>query len=95
MADRLLNGRLVNACLVLAPEIEGQEVTTVEGLAGWQGLHPVQQDFAGSSRDRTCRIKNDILDRGNVAEPNRAIVTLGEARCCSFRVHTNASQTPV
>lgn len=41
----LLNGRLVNSCLVLGPEIEGQEVTTVEGLADWGGLHPVQQAF--------------------------------------------------
>ena len=30
----LLNGRLVNSCLVLGAEIDGQEVTTVEGLAG-------------------------------------------------------------
>ena len=41
----LLNGRLVNSCLVLGPEIEGQEVTTVEGLAGWNGLHPLQTAF--------------------------------------------------
>ena len=41
----LLNDRLVNACLVLGVEIEGQTVTTVEGLANWQGLHPVQQAF--------------------------------------------------
>jgi carbon-monoxide dehydrogenase small subunit len=41
----LLNGRLVNACLVLGVEIEGQEVTTIEGLANWRGLHPVQQAF--------------------------------------------------
>jgi aerobic carbon-monoxide dehydrogenase small subunit len=41
----LLNGRLVNSCLVLAVEIEGQEVTTIEGLATWQGLHPIQQAF--------------------------------------------------
>jgi carbon-monoxide dehydrogenase small subunit len=41
----LLNGRLVNACLVLGAEIDGQAVTTVEGLADWQGLHPVQQAF--------------------------------------------------
>ncbi len=41
----LLNGRLVNSCLVLAPEIDGQEVTTVEGLANWRGLHPLQQAF--------------------------------------------------
>ncbi len=41
----LLDGRLVNACLVLGVEIEGREVTTVEGLADWRGLHPLQQAF--------------------------------------------------
>ena len=41
----LLNGRLVNACLVLGVEIDGQEVTTIEGLADWRGLHPIQQAF--------------------------------------------------
>ena len=39
----LLDGRLVNSCLVLGVEIEGREVTTVEGLADWRGLHPIQQ----------------------------------------------------
>ena len=41
----LLDGRLVNACLVLGVEIEGKDVTTVEGLADWRGLHPIQQAF--------------------------------------------------
>ena len=41
----LLNGRLVNSCLVLGVEVDGQEVTTVEGLAGPDGLHPLQQAF--------------------------------------------------
>ena len=41
----LLDGRLVNACLVLGVEVEGSEVTTVEGLADWRGLHPLQQAF--------------------------------------------------
>jgi len=41
----LLNGRLVNSCMVLGVEIEGQEVTTVEGLADLQELHPVQEAF--------------------------------------------------
>ena len=41
----LLDGRLVNSCLVLGVEIKGREVTTVEGLAGWRGLHPIQQAF--------------------------------------------------
>lgn len=41
----LLNDRLVNACLVLGVEVDGQRVTTVEGLADWHGLHPIQQAF--------------------------------------------------
>jgi carbon-monoxide dehydrogenase small subunit len=41
----LLDGRLVNSCLVLGVEIEGRAVTTVEGLADWRGLHPIQQAF--------------------------------------------------
>jgi carbon-monoxide dehydrogenase small subunit len=41
----LLDGRLVNACLVLGVEIDGREVVTVEGLADWRGLHRLQQAF--------------------------------------------------
>jgi carbon-monoxide dehydrogenase small subunit len=41
----LLDGMLVCACLVLAAQAEGHEVTTVEGLAGDGALHPVQQAF--------------------------------------------------
>jgi carbon-monoxide dehydrogenase small subunit len=41
----LLDGRLVNSCLVLGVEIQGRSVTTIEGLAGPEGLHPLQQKF--------------------------------------------------
>ena len=41
----LLDGTLVCACLVLAAQADGHEVTTVEGLADTEGLHPVQQAF--------------------------------------------------
>ena len=41
----LLDGSLVCACLVLAAQAEGHEVVTVEGLAGGDGLHPVQEAF--------------------------------------------------
>lgn len=41
----LLDGRLVNSCLVLGVEVDGRQVTTVEGLADWRGLHPIQQAF--------------------------------------------------
>ena len=41
----LLDGRLVNSCLVLGVEIEGREVTTIEGLSDGGRLHPIQQAF--------------------------------------------------
>ena len=40
-----LDGILVDSCLVLAVETEGMEVTTIEGIAGADGLHPLQQKF--------------------------------------------------
>ena len=41
----LLDGDLVCACLVLAAQADGHEVTTVEGLRSADGLHRVQQAF--------------------------------------------------
>jgi carbon-monoxide dehydrogenase small subunit len=41
----ILNGRLVPACLVLAAEAQGQTITTIEGIAEGEKLHPVQQKF--------------------------------------------------
>ena len=41
----ILDGRLVNSCLVLAVEIQGKVVTTIEGVAPREGLHPIQTAF--------------------------------------------------
>lgn len=41
----LLDGVAVNSCLVLAPQIEGRTVTTVEGLANGEALTPLQEAF--------------------------------------------------
>jgi xanthine dehydrogenase YagT iron-sulfur-binding subunit len=41
----LLDGRRVNSCLVLAVACDGDAVTTIEGLADGDELHPVQAAF--------------------------------------------------
>jgi xanthine dehydrogenase YagT iron-sulfur-binding subunit len=41
----LLDGRRVNACLMLAVAHQGAEITTIEGLADGDRLHPVQEAF--------------------------------------------------
>jgi carbon-monoxide dehydrogenase small subunit len=41
----ILDGVLVNSCLVLAVEAEGKSVTTIEGIASPTGLHPLQTKF--------------------------------------------------
>jgi aerobic carbon-monoxide dehydrogenase small subunit len=41
----LLDGESVKSCNVLAVQADGSEITTIEGLAQGDGLHPVQQAF--------------------------------------------------
>jgi carbon-monoxide dehydrogenase small subunit len=41
----ILDGVLVNSCLVLAIEADGKSVTTIEGIAPPGGLHPLQEEF--------------------------------------------------
>ncbi len=41
----LLDGRLVCSCLVLGVEVQDKEVSTIEGMATSDGLHPIQQKF--------------------------------------------------
>ena len=40
-----VNGRRINSCLTLAVTTEGKEVTTIEGLADGDKLHPMQEAF--------------------------------------------------
>jgi carbon-monoxide dehydrogenase small subunit len=71
----LLNGTLVCACLVLAAQADGHDVTTVEGLAQDGELHAVQQAFvdAGAVQCGFCTpglavATADLLQRN--AQPN-------------------------
>jgi carbon-monoxide dehydrogenase small subunit len=41
----LVDGKPVNSCLVLAVQVHGKQVTTIEGVETRQGLHPLQAAF--------------------------------------------------
>jgi carbon-monoxide dehydrogenase small subunit len=41
----IVDGEPIKSCLMLAAQVDGVDVTTVEGLGGPQSLHPVQQAF--------------------------------------------------
>jgi aerobic carbon-monoxide dehydrogenase small subunit len=41
----IMDGRLVNSCCVMAAEVDGTEVVTIEGVAENGQLHPLQQSF--------------------------------------------------
>jgi carbon-monoxide dehydrogenase small subunit len=41
----IVNGRLITSCLMLAPQADGRDVTSIEGLVRDGDLHPVQEAF--------------------------------------------------
>jgi len=44
----LVDGHAVNSCLLLAPQIDGCDVRTIEGLADGDRLHPLQEAFVAA-----------------------------------------------
>ena len=41
----IVDGTLIDSCLMLGVEAEGKSITTIEGVASPDGLHPIQQAF--------------------------------------------------
>ena len=89
----ILDGRLVDACLVFAVEADGGSVDTVEGLAADGELHPLQRTFAaaGAAQCGYCTpgvlmACKSLLDRNS--SPTREEVAQGIAgnlcRCTGY-----------
>jgi carbon-monoxide dehydrogenase small subunit len=97
----LIDGRSVDACLVLAVEVDGQAVTTVEGLAGGDDLHPVQAAFleTGAVQCGFC-IPGQIVSAAallaDVPHPTRTEIEEGLAgnlcRCAGYEQIIEAVQ---
>lgn len=97
----LLDGVLVCACLVLAGQAQGRSVTTVEGLASEDELHPVQQAFvdAGAVQCGFCTpglivAAADLLER--TSAPSEADIREALAgnlcRCTGYQKIIDAVQ---
>ena len=89
----IVDGKIITSCLMLAPEADGSEVLTIEGLARNGELHPVQQSFieAGGVQCGFCTpgmimATKALLDRNS--RPTLEDVRLGLAgnlcRCTGY-----------
>jgi carbon-monoxide dehydrogenase small subunit len=78
----LLDGQPVTSCLVLAASAVGREITTIEGVAEGESLHPVQQAFmeAGGLQCGICTpgmIMTSIALLGENPSPTRDEIRSG------------------
>jgi carbon-monoxide dehydrogenase small subunit len=89
----LMDGKAINACLVIAPQADGKEILTVEGLAKDGKLHPLQQAFlehfafqCGFCTPGMLLAAKALLDRN--ANPSREQIREGLAgvlcRCTGY-----------
>ena len=84
----LLDGRSVKSCTVLAVQAQGQAITTIEGLAGPDRLHPVQEAFrrchglqCGFCTPGMVMAAVSLIDEGRAAD-ERSVRTALEGNLC-------------
>jgi carbon-monoxide dehydrogenase small subunit len=79
----LMNGRLVNACLVPAAQAAGRTLQTIEGITEGEGLHPVQSAFleCGGTQCGICTPGMILASQSLLNEhPDPARITDAEIR---------------
>jgi aerobic carbon-monoxide dehydrogenase small subunit len=97
----LINGKAVNSCLVLAPQIDGHEILTVEGLANGNQLDPLQESFldhdavhCGFCTPGMLMSAKDLLDRNPepTEEEIRTALSGNLCRCSGYQQIVDAVQ---
>jgi len=84
----LLDGLPVNSCLIPAPQVEGRDVLTIEGLAEGNHLHPLQAAFVeqGAVQCGFCTpgfvLSAYALLRSNSSPTDEEILTALEGNLC-------------
>lgn len=90
----LLNGQAVNSCLILVPQIDGQGILTIEGLANGDKLHPLQESFldhdavhCGFCTPGMLMSAKDLLDHtSNPSEAEtRSAISGNLCRCSGYQ----------
>lgn len=97
----ILDGQAVYSCLVLAVDIDGRDVTTVEGLAGTGDLDPVQRAFVEADAfqcgfctpGQVMSVKALLLDNQAPSEDEiRRAVSGNLCRCGAYQNIVKAGQ---
>jgi carbon-monoxide dehydrogenase small subunit len=90
----LLDGRPTRSCIVLAAEVDGAEVVTIEGLAQGDRLHPLQESFMakGAVQCGFCTpgmilTAKGLLDRNRNPSKNEIITSMSSnlCRCTGYK----------
>jgi carbon-monoxide dehydrogenase small subunit len=105
----LIDGKPVRSCLMLAAEADGHEITTIEGLADGETLHPVQEAFIekGAIQCGFCTpgmilTAKSLLDQNPSPSPEQAKQAIGAnvCRCTGYTkivdaiVHAGQKEKP-
>jgi carbon-monoxide dehydrogenase small subunit len=90
----VMNGKAVSSCLVLVPQIDGQDILTVEGLADGEKLHPLQESFldhdavhCGFCTPGMLMSGKDLLDHtlNPTEEETRSAISGNLCRCSGYQ----------